>query len=92
MEQDMRESRTLVNLVCRRTVACLSLAGEYPGEPKYGGKDVLLDIAERIRESHLSCLGQKACDGDGWFHQPLLSSKDITLDEVEKNYIREAGQ
>ena len=51
---------------------------------------VLLEKGDTIRGSHLSCLGQRAGDRDGRGHQPALSPQGIILDEVEKNYIREA--
>ena len=51
---------------------------------------VLLENGDTIRGAHLSCLGQKAGDRDGKGHQPALSPQGLNLDELEKNYIREA--
>ena len=51
---------------------------------------VLLEKGDTIRGSHLSCLGQRVGDREGRGHQPALSPQGLILDEVEKNYIREA--
>jgi two-component system response regulator AtoC len=51
---------------------------------------VLLEDGETIRRSHLACLGQKAGDRDEAGHQPALPPQGLILDEMEKNYIREA--
>ncbi len=51
---------------------------------------VLLEKGDTIRGSHLACLGQRAGDRDERDHRPVLPPQGIILDEVEKNYIREA--
>ena len=51
---------------------------------------VLLENGDEIRGSHLSCLGQRPGDREGRGHQPALSPQGLNLDEMEKNYIREA--
>jgi two-component system, NtrC family, response regulator AtoC len=51
---------------------------------------VLLEQGETIRRSHLACLGQRAGERDERGREPALPPQGIILDEVEKNYIREA--
>jgi len=41
-------------------------------------------------ETHLASLNQKEGDQERGEYLPALSPQGITLDEVEKNYIREA--
>ncbi len=51
---------------------------------------ILLEKGDRIHRSHLSSLSQKAGDREAMGHQPSLSPQGVILDDVEKNYIREA--
>ena len=51
---------------------------------------ILLEKGDTIHGSHLSSFSQKAGDREAMAHPPALSPHGIILDEVEKNYIREA--
>jgi two-component system response regulator AtoC len=51
---------------------------------------ILLEKGDAILRTHLSSLSQKAGDREEMGRQPALSPQGIILDEVEKNYIREA--
>lgn len=51
---------------------------------------ILLEQGETIRKTHLSSLQRPSGGGEGLGREPALSSQGIVLDEVEKNYIREA--
>jgi DNA-binding NtrC family response regulator len=51
---------------------------------------ILLEKGDAILRTHLSSLGQKVGDREGMGYQPSFSPQGIILDEVEKNYIREA--
>ncbi len=51
---------------------------------------VLLEKGDTILETHLSSLSRKAGDREGMCRWPSISPQGIILDEVEKNYIREA--
>jgi transcriptional regulator with PAS, ATPase and Fis domain len=51
---------------------------------------VLLEKGETIRGTHLASLNQKVGDLERGGDRPTLSPQGISLDEVEKYYIREA--
>jgi len=51
---------------------------------------ILLEKGDVILRTHLSSLSQKAGDREAMGRPPALSPQGIILDEVEKNYIREA--
>jgi len=51
---------------------------------------ILLEKGDAILRTHLSSLSQKVGDREGTGYRPALSPQGIILDEVEKNYIREA--
>jgi two-component system NtrC family response regulator len=51
---------------------------------------VLLEKGDTIMGTHLASLNQKVGDQEHGGYRPALSPQGITLDEVEKNYIREA--
>jgi transcriptional regulator with PAS, ATPase and Fis domain len=51
---------------------------------------ILLEKGDAIRRAHLASLSRRAGDREEMGDQPSLSPQGVILDEVEKNYIREA--
>ncbi len=64
--------------------------GKCPGDQKYGGKDHPPGKGGHDTGNTPFLFHQKPGDREGRGHQPALSPQGIILDEVEKNYIREA--